>query len=184
MLTWWKLGRITRKQIVASVPWFIITAGAGWMAAWRERYGAGAHGKLYKFDTFQHLVIAGKDLWFYVEKLFWPHPILMVYPRWHVHGFTTVDILFPMAAAMVAVACFAAQKGCGRGLYQRALELNPCLARAHYFYGLDLLNHGHPRQAARQFRTVIALSPRHKSAYHLLAQALKAAGQQQSGGGR
>ena len=87
------------------------------MAAWRERYGAGAHGKLYKFDTFQHLVIAGKDLWFYVEKLFWPHPILMVYPRWHVHGFTTVDILYPIAAAMVAVACFAAQKWCGRGLF-------------------------------------------------------------------
>ncbi len=117
VLTWWKLGRVTRKHLLASVPFFIITAGAGWMAAWRERYGAGAHGKAYHFSVFQHLVIAGKDIWFYAGKLFWPHPILMVYPRWHVHGFTTLDILYPIAAALVAVVCFAAQKRCERGLF-------------------------------------------------------------------
>ena len=117
VLTWWKLGRITRRHILASIPWFIITAGAGWMAAWRERYGAGAHGKPYHFGVFQHLVIAGKDIWFYAWKLLWPHPILMVYPRWHVHGFTTVDILYPITAALVAVACFAARKKSGRGLF-------------------------------------------------------------------
>ncbi len=117
VLTWWKLGRISRKHVFASIPWFAISAGAGWMAAWRERYGAGAHGKPYHFTVFQHLVIAGKDIWFYVWKLLWPHPILMVYPRWHVHGFTTVDILYPIAAALVAVVCFAARKKCGRGLF-------------------------------------------------------------------
>ena len=117
VLTWWKLGRITRKHLLACIPWFIITAGAGWMAAWRERYGAGAHGRAYHFSVFQHLVIAGKDTWFYARMLFWPHPILMVYPRWHVHGFTTLDILYPITAALVAVICFAVQKRCGRGLF-------------------------------------------------------------------
>ena len=117
VLTWWKLGRVTRRHLLASVPLFIITAGAGWMAAWRERYGAGAHGKAYHFSVFQHLVIAGKDIWFYAGKLLWPHPILMVYPRWHVHGFTTVDVLYPVTAVLVAAACFALQKRCGRGLF-------------------------------------------------------------------
>lgn len=120
VLTWWKLGRITRKHLVASAPWFFITAGAGWMAAWRERYGAGAHGKAYHFTLFQHLVIAGKDIWFYVGKLFWPHPILMVYPRWQVHGFTTIDLLYPLTAALAAAGCFALCKRLGRGLFAAA----------------------------------------------------------------
>ena len=131
VLTWWKLGRVTRKHLLAGIPWFVITAGAAWMAAWRERYGAGAHGKAYHFSVFQHLVIAGKDIWFYVRMLFWPHPILMVYPRWHVHGFTTLDILYPITAALVAVVCFALRKRCGRGLFAAvacyAIMISPSL---------------------------------------------------------
>ena len=150
VLTWWKLGRVTRKHLLAGIPWFVITAGAAWMAAWRERYGAGAHGKAYHFSVFQHLVIAGKDIWFYVRMLFWPHPILMVYPRWHVHGFTTLDILYPITAALVAVVCFALRKRCGRGLFAAvaiyAIMISPSLGFVtfagmtitfvadHYFY--------------------------------------------------
>ena len=150
VLTWWKLGRVTLKHFLASVPLFIMTAGAGWMAAWRERYGAGANGKAYHFSVFQHLVIAGKDIWFYVGKLFWPHPLLMVYPRWHVHGFTTVDILYPLTAALVAAVCFALQKRWGRGLFAAvaiyAIMISPSLGFVtfagmsitfvadHYFY--------------------------------------------------
>ena len=150
ILTWWKLGRITRKHLVAGVPWFVITAGAGWMAAWRERNGAGAHGNAYHFTLFQHLVIAGKDIWFYVGKLFWPHPILMVYPRWQVHGFTTIDLLYPLTAALVAVGSFALRKRFGRGLFAAtaiyAVMVSPALGFVpfagmtitfvadHYFY--------------------------------------------------
>jgi Tfp pilus assembly protein PilF len=150
VLTWWKLGRITIKHIIAIAPWFALTAGAGWMAAWRERTGAGAHGAAYHFSISQHLVIAGKDLWFYAGKLLWPHPLLMVYPRWHVHAFTSADLLYPMAAALVAVACLALCKRLGRGLFAAiaiyAIMVSPSLGFVafagmvstfvadHYFY--------------------------------------------------
>ncbi|MGC9258785.1 MAG: tetratricopeptide repeat protein [Phycisphaerae bacterium] len=150
VLTWWKLGRLTRQHIFASIPWFIITAGAAWMAAWRERYGAMAQGKAYHFTIFQHLVIAGKDLWFYVEKLLWPHPILMVYPRWHVHAFGPVDLLFPISAALLAGLCWAFRNRIGRGVFAAlaiyAIMVSPALGFVafagmtitfvadHYFY--------------------------------------------------
>ncbi|MCL5946107.1 MAG: tetratricopeptide repeat protein [Planctomycetes bacterium] len=150
VLTWWKLGRLTRRHIFASIPWFIITSGAAWMATWRERNGAMAKGKAYHFTIFQHLVIAGKDLWFYVGKLLWPHPILMVYPRWHVQAFKPADLLFPITAALLAALCWVWRKRIGRGVFAAlaiyAIMVSPSLGFVafagmaitfvadHYFY--------------------------------------------------
>lgn len=49
----------------------------------------------------QRLVIAGKDVWFYLGKLVWPHPLVFVYPRWHVSIAGVADWL-PLVALMAA----------------------------------------------------------------------------------
>ncbi|MDA8375460.1 MAG: tetratricopeptide repeat protein [Planctomycetia bacterium] len=115
VLTWWKTGRLSTKHILASGPWFGLTVAAGLMAIWRERTGAGAMGSYFHFSIRQHLIIAGKDLWFYPAKLLWPHPILSIYPRWHIRHFSTLDLIYPLAAALVGVVLFAGCRRIGRG---------------------------------------------------------------------
>jgi tetratricopeptide (TPR) repeat protein len=115
VLTWWKSGRITGKQILASIPWFAFTAGAGLMAIWRERTGAGAMGHVFRFSIKQHLVIAGKDFWFYPAKLLWPYPIVSIYPRWHIAHVSALDLVYPLAAVLAVAGLFLAIKRIGRG---------------------------------------------------------------------
>lgn len=115
VLTWWKTGRLGAKHILASGPWFGLSVAAGLMAIWRERTGAGAMGSYFHFSMRQHLIIAGKDLWFYPAKLLWPHPILSIYPRWHIRHFSALDLIYPLAAALVGAVLFAGCRRIGRG---------------------------------------------------------------------
>jgi tetratricopeptide (TPR) repeat protein len=47
-------------------------------------------------------LIAGRDIWFYLGKLAWPHPLIFIYPRWEVSGAVWWQYLFPAAALLLA----------------------------------------------------------------------------------
>jgi len=58
--------------------------GAGLFTAWVERKFIGAEGSEFNFSIIERFLIAGRAIWFYLGKLFWPVDLVFIYPRWKV----------------------------------------------------------------------------------------------------
>jgi tetratricopeptide (TPR) repeat protein len=85
VVLWWKNGKIDwRRDVVPLIPWFIAAAAAGVLTVWVERRLIGAEGAAFALSPFQRLLLAGRVVWFYLEKLVWPVDLMFVYPRWNV----------------------------------------------------------------------------------------------------
>ncbi len=111
----WKRGRIYWRDVILLVPWLVLGVASALMTIYIEHGQAGAHGRVFQFTVAQHLIIAGKDLWFYPFKLFWPWPMMEVYPRWHINDLAAWQWIFPISAFAVPVVLLALSKKIGRG---------------------------------------------------------------------
>ena len=111
----WKRARLCRRDVLLVVPWVLLGFLAALMTIHIEHGRVGAHGPMFHFTLAQHLIIAGKDLWFYPIKLFWPWPMLEIYPRWHVHHFAMWQWIFPVSACAVPLILLALSRKIGRG---------------------------------------------------------------------
>ena len=111
----WKRARLCRRDVLLLVPWMLMGFLAALMTIHIEHGQAGAHGPIFHFSLTQHLIIAGKDLWFYPMKLFWPWPMMEVYPRWHINHFALWQWIFPVSAGAVPLILLALSRKIGRG---------------------------------------------------------------------
>ena len=66
-----------------------------------EKKLIGAEGAAFGFTLVERCLLAGRIIWFYLGKLFWPHPLIFIYPRWEVSQSAGWQYLFPLAAAML-----------------------------------------------------------------------------------
>jgi len=82
---WWQQGRLTgRRDVRPLVPWFLASAAAGIFTAWVERTYIGAEGPAFALTAGQRILLAARDVWFYLGKLAWPRELVFTYPRWNV----------------------------------------------------------------------------------------------------
>ncbi len=110
VLFWWKRGRISgRRDVLPLVPWLGFAAAAGGVTAWVERTYIGAKGAAFMLGPADRFLIAGRSLWFYLGKLFWPAKLVFIYPRWAVDPHAGWQYLFPVAALAVLGAAYAAR---------------------------------------------------------------------------
>jgi protein O-mannosyl-transferase len=108
VIFWWKRGRLSwRGDIRPLAPWFALGAGAGLVTAWVERTYIGASGAAFDLGILDRFLVAGRALWFYLGKLFWPADLIFIYPRWDVDASAAWQYLFPAAAALVLALLFA-----------------------------------------------------------------------------
>jgi len=85
VVLWWKTGRVDwRRDAVPLLPWFAAAVGMGLLTAWVERTVIGASGAPFTFSLGQRLLLASRDVWFYLGTLAWPAHLLFFYPRWDV----------------------------------------------------------------------------------------------------
>jgi tetratricopeptide (TPR) repeat protein len=64
----------------------------------------------------EKLIVVGLSVWFYLGKLLWPHPLIMVYPYWQL-DYTRWTEYLPLALLVASVpVLFAARRFAGRGL--------------------------------------------------------------------
>jgi len=100
---WWMDGRWRWRNSFRLVPFFLISAAAGGWTIWEQQFHAGALGSAWVQGWPERLLVSSRDVWFYLGKLLWPHPLIFIYPRW------TVDASRPAAwlpaMAIVAVFC-------------------------------------------------------------------------------
>ncbi len=110
VIFWWKRGRLSgRRDVLPLVPWLAFAAAAGGVTAWVEHTYIGAKGAAFLLSPMERVLIAGRSLWFYLGKLFWPAKLVFIYPRWAVDPHAGWQYLFPAAALAVLGAGYAAR---------------------------------------------------------------------------
>lgn len=82
LLFWWQRGRLKWRDTWPLLPWFALSAGSGLLTALIERKLGGAEGAPFDLTFVERVLLAGRVIWFYLEKLLWPTDLMFVYPRW------------------------------------------------------------------------------------------------------
>jgi hypothetical protein len=86
VMAWWKRGRVTKADVIKSVPYFVIGLTFGGLSVVLEKQVAGTSGAAFDFSPVQRVLIAGNAFWFYVQKLLVPYPVHQIYPRWPIEA--------------------------------------------------------------------------------------------------
>jgi tetratricopeptide (TPR) repeat protein len=108
VVLWWRRGRLSwRGDALPLAPFLALGAAAGAVTAWVERTYIGASGAAFTLGVADRFLVAGRALWFYLGKVFWPADLMFIYPRWDVDASAAWQYLFPAAAAAVLAALFA-----------------------------------------------------------------------------
>jgi tetratricopeptide (TPR) repeat protein len=105
LLAWWKRGFWVRRDFVLILPFLICGLGMALITLSVENHlrliGGGSDD--WQLAPLQRLLIGGRAVWFYLEKIVWPHPLMFMYPRWNIQTARVLDYL-PVGAAVAAFA--------------------------------------------------------------------------------
>ncbi len=110
VVLWWRNGRISRKDLLALAPWLVLGAAAGIMTAHVEKAYIGARGAAFDLTAMDRLLVAGRAVWFYLGKVFWPVDLAFIYPHWDIDDHVPWQYLFPALAALVLAAFYAIRR--------------------------------------------------------------------------
>ncbi|MGH7177051.1 MAG: tetratricopeptide repeat protein, partial [Tepidisphaeraceae bacterium] len=115
VVLWWKLGRITRRDVLCLLPMFIAGAAMGLFTAHLERTFVGADGPEWNLSLADRCLIAGRGVWFYAWKLLCPVNLVFIYPRWNIDSHELWQYAFPTSATALIVAAWLLRGRIGRG---------------------------------------------------------------------
>jgi len=115
LLVWWKTGQVERRDVRALAPLFVLGVASGFMTTWMEKHSVGASGAEWELSFVQRCLVAGRALWFYAGKLFWPRNFTFIYPRWEMDASVAWQYFFPVAALAVLIALWLLRSRIGRG---------------------------------------------------------------------
>jgi tetratricopeptide (TPR) repeat protein len=113
VITWWKHGRVV--DVRRMIPFLVVGLPLGLLTIWMEKFRSGAVGASFDLSLLERCLIAGRALWFYAGKVFWPAGLTFIYPRWNVDAGVWWQYLFPLGAALVVVGLWLGRRRLGRG---------------------------------------------------------------------
>ncbi len=107
VVLWWRHGRISGKDdLLPLAPWLALGAAAGIFTAHVEKAYIGATGTAFDLTAADRLLVAGRAVWFYLGKVFWPVHLAFIYPHWDIDDRVPWQYLFPALAAIVLAALY------------------------------------------------------------------------------
>jgi protein O-mannosyl-transferase len=122
LIGWWKRGRIRwRRDVLPTLPFFGVAVGLCLGTAWLEKNHVGAQGPEWVISFPERCLIAGRALWFYTGKLFWPANLCFIYPRWQLNSSSWWQWLYPASAVGTLLTLWLARGRIGRGPMAAAL---------------------------------------------------------------
>ncbi|MBX3027358.1 tetratricopeptide repeat protein [bacterium] len=113
LVLWWKRGRLDWRDVAGVAPFVAVGLAAAAMTVWMERHHVGAQGAEWTFSLVEHVLIAGRILWFYLWTLLWPANLMFFYPRWQIDAAAWWQYLFPLAALATAGALWLGRRRIG-----------------------------------------------------------------------
>jgi tetratricopeptide (TPR) repeat protein len=110
---WWEKGTIKKNDFLSLLP-FIITAIILLSIDIKLAQQDSALTS-FTLTPLQRFIVAGKSLWFYLGKLFWPTNLLTIYPRWNLEHYSIVEYLYPILFLMLLLLLYIGKRYFGRG---------------------------------------------------------------------
>jgi protein O-mannosyl-transferase len=103
VVVWWQREKFEwRRDVQPLLPWFVAAAIAGAFTAWFERAVIGARGADFDLTIMERCLLAGRVIWFYLAKLFWPQNLTFIYPRWEIDAGAWWQYVLPAGAIALA----------------------------------------------------------------------------------
>ena len=103
VVLWWQRGRLDlRRDGLPLLPFFAAAAAFAAFTVWAERTLIGARGSGFEFSPIDRALIAGRAVWFYLGKLFWPVNLTFIYPRWTIDASAWWQYVYPLALLTLA----------------------------------------------------------------------------------
>ncbi len=117
LVIYWHNGRVRWRDVAPLIPFFIAGLAMALVTGTIERQHVGASGNEWNWSFGQRCLIASRALCFYVGKIFWPHPLIFIYPQWHELSITQHPwlILFPAAVFAGILILWLGRSRLGRG---------------------------------------------------------------------
>jgi protein O-mannosyl-transferase len=81
---WWSRGRVRWKDVLRSVPFFLLSLVLGLVTVWFQYHRALAGISVRTNSFLARLATAGCAVWFYLYKALLPVNLMLIYPKWHV----------------------------------------------------------------------------------------------------
>ena len=81
LIVWWQRDRITWSDIVASVPFFVVSLILTKVDIWFQAHDSGI---IREVSFLQRLLGAGAVVWFYLGKALVPVDLAFIYPQWEI----------------------------------------------------------------------------------------------------
>ena len=96
---WWMDPRWRWRKLVPLIPFLLVSVLASGWTVWEQQFHSGALGSEWAQTWAERIIIAGLNVWFYLGKLAWPHPLIFIYPRWKIVESQLLAYLPALAAA-------------------------------------------------------------------------------------
>lgn len=121
ILIWWRRAKTTQKDIVPLIPFFIAGIFLSLITVWVERHKVGAIGEEWNFSFIERILIAGRALLFYPQKILIPYKLTFIYPRWIIDAKLLWQFIYPIVAAAIFILLFFFKNKIGKAPFTATL---------------------------------------------------------------
>jgi protein O-mannosyl-transferase len=103
---WWLEGRWYWRNLARTAPIFLMAFAAAIFSIWTQAlHFASVTDPRWVRTWPERLVAAGDAVWFYLGKLLFPHPLILIYPRWQIDA-KQWDSYLPLSGAILILVLF------------------------------------------------------------------------------
>jgi Flp pilus assembly protein TadD len=131
LVMWWKRPRLKPSSLLPLLPMLAAGGAMGLLTAWLEKHHVQAQGAEWALSFPERIMVAGKALWFYAGKIFWPVKLTFIYPRWEINGSEPWQYLYPAAFAVLVCGLYLLRNRIGKAAFTAvaffAVSLVPAL---------------------------------------------------------
>ena len=121
LLVWWKRGRLTWRSAWPLLAMFGIAVGMGLLTL-RVEHLHGATGDEFRMGWRERVLVSGRSFWFYLGKLFYPHPLIFIYERWKINAGAWWQYVYPAATLGMFSGLWLWRKRIGKGIFVALLH--------------------------------------------------------------
>jgi Flp pilus assembly protein TadD len=110
----WQRGRITRRDLLRTSPFFILALAFGLMSSWFQKHQQLVGMTLQPESFLERLALAGRVFWFYLGKALLPLNLNLVYPRWKLDATAPASYIPDILFCAAVLVCWRFRSGWGR----------------------------------------------------------------------
>jgi len=115
IVLWWKRGSVTRRNVLAVLPMFVLGLGFALLTVMMEQQVVGASGADWQYSLAERGLIAGRAWWHYPGKFIWPAPLIFIYPKWSIDAASVWPYVWPVGAGLLFLLLWGLREKIGRG---------------------------------------------------------------------